>query len=219
MVVTGTNEAEAATQAGQSVELRQRARDNQVAVFVHQGCYIVGVAGDETGIGLVDEHHRVVGDVLHDAANLIGRQTVARGVVGRCQQEHARMNAVGIFDDLVDVVGKGVVLLVQGIHLEGAIAFAGHLIIVPPRKFRNQNLLVVALHQVVVDGVLQNVLTAIGQQHLLLGHSIQLAQPHADDAFLPLVVDAGVEAQVLGVEVLDGLYYFIAGLEIELVAV
>ena len=79
--MTLADEAEATAQARQTVELREGARDDQVVVFVHQGCDVVGIAGDETSVSLVDEHHRIAGDILHDTANLLAAQTVARGVV------------------------------------------------------------------------------------------------------------------------------------------
>ena len=90
----------------------------EVAVFVYQRSDISGVVADEAGIGLVDEHHRVAGDILHDTSSLLRCQTVTCGVVGRCQQQHAGMHAVGVFNHLVYVVSEGVFLLVQGVHLE-----------------------------------------------------------------------------------------------------
>ena len=44
-------------------------------------CDIIGIAGDETGIGLVDEYHCVGGDMLHDIANLLRSQSITSGVV------------------------------------------------------------------------------------------------------------------------------------------
>ena len=103
------------------------------------------------------------------------------------------MDAVGVFNDLVNVVGEGVLLLVEGVHLERAATLAGHLIIIPPRELRNEDLLIVALHQEVVNGVLQDFLAAVGQQHLLFGHSIDFTYADADDALLSLIVDSGIK--------------------------
>ena len=132
LLVAFADEAETATETWQAVELGEGARDDEVAVFVDQRGDIVGVAGDETGVGLVDEYHRISGDVLHDTAYLLAGEAVARGVVGRCEQEHAGMDAVGVFDDLVDMVGEGVFHLVEGVHFEGTATLAGHTVVVPP---------------------------------------------------------------------------------------
>ena len=130
--MTLANETETTAQAGQSVELRQGARNDQIIVFVHQRSDVGGIRRDEAGISLVDEYHRVGGDVFHDAANLVGRQAVTRRIVGRSKQQHAGMHAVSVFDDLVDIVGEGILLLVQGVHLEYAVALAGYTVVVPP---------------------------------------------------------------------------------------
>ena len=219
MRVALADESESAAQARQSVELRQRTRNDQVAVLVHQWSDIVGVAGDETGVGLINQHHRVLRDIFHDTANLLTGQTITRRIVRRSQQEHPRMDAVGVRYHLVDIVGEGVILLVQGIHLEGAIALTGHLIIVPPRELRDEDLLVVALHQIVMNGILQDILTAVGQQHLFLRHAVNLTQPYTDHTLLALIVDAGIEAQCLRVEVLDGFHHLVTRLEIKLVSI
>ena len=213
------DEAEAATQAGQAVELGQRARDDEVGILVHQRSDVVHVSGDEAGVSLVDEHHRVRRNVLHDTANLLGGEAVARGVVGRCQEQHAGVDAVGVFNHLVHIVGEGVFLLIEGIHLEGAAALGGHAVVVPPGELGDEYLLVVSLHEEVVDGVLQNLLAAVGQQHLLLGHAVDFTDAHADDALLALIVDAGVEAKVFRVEVFHCVQYFLTGLKVELVSV
>ena len=217
--MTLANEAEAHAQARQSVELRQRARDDQVVVLLNQRSDIGCIHRDEAGISFVDEYHRVRRDVLHDATNLLRGQAVTCGVVGRSEQQHTRMNAVGVLNHLVDIVGEGVFLFVQGIHLERAATLRGYTVVVPPGELRNQYLLVVANHQEIVDGILQHVFAAIGQQHLILRHTVDLTQADGDDALLALVVDAGVEAQRLGVEILDGLHHFLAGLKIKFVSV
>ena len=219
MRVALADESESATQARQSVELRQGTRNDQVAVLVHQWSDIVCVAGDKTGVCLINQHHRILRDMLHDTANLLTGQTITRRIVRRSQQEHTRMDAVGVLYHLVNIVGEGVILLVQGIHLEGAVALTGHLIIIPPRELRDENLLVVALHQIVMNGILQDILTAVGQQHLFLRHAVNLTKPNTDYAFFTLIVDAGIEAQCLRVEILDGFHHLVARLEIKLVSI
>ena len=82
LIVSPADESETTAQTRQSVELRQGARDDEVVVFLNQRSDIGGVRRDKAGISLVDEHHRVRGDILHDAANLVRSQTITRGVVG-----------------------------------------------------------------------------------------------------------------------------------------
>ena len=159
--MTLANESETAAKTRQSVELRQRTRDDQVVILVHQRRNVVGIGGNKAGVRLIHKHHRVVGNILHDTANLFTRQAVASRVVGRCQQQHTRMNAVGVVYHLVNVVGKRVVLLMQRIHLERTATLACHLIIIPPRELRNKNGLVRSLHQEIVDGILQYLLTTV----------------------------------------------------------
>ena len=108
VVVPCSDKSEATAQSRQSVELRERTRDDQVGVFVHQRGDVVRVACNETGVGLIYQHHRVAGDMLHDASDFLTRQTVARGIVGRSQQEHAGMDTVGIFNHLLHIIGEGV---------------------------------------------------------------------------------------------------------------
>ena len=74
------------------------------------------------------------------------------------------MYTVGIADDLVDVVSEGIVLLVEGVHLESTATLAGHTVVVPPGELGDKDLLVVAHHQEIVDGVLQHILTAISKR-------------------------------------------------------
>ena len=219
VVVASTDKTETTAQTRQAIELRQGAGDNQIIILVHQWGDIIRVRGDETGISLIYQHHRVIGDVLHDAPYLLRRQAVASGIVRRCQQQHTGMDAVGVFDHLVHIIGKGIILFVQRIHLEGAVAFAGHLVIIPPRELRYQDLLVVTLHQIIVDSVLQDILTAVCQEHLFLGHAIDLTQAYRDDALLALVVDTGIEAQRLRIEVPDGFLHLLTGLKIKLIPI
>ena len=71
----------------------------------------------------------------------------------------------------------------------------------------------------VVDGVLQHILSAIGQQNLLFGNTVDLADADRDDTLFALIVDAGIEAQILGVEVLHSVKHLLAWLEIEFVSI
>ena len=191
--MTLADEAEADAQAGQAIELRKGTRDDEVAVLLHQRSDIGRVGRDEAGVGLVDEDDGIRRNVLHDTSDLIGSQSVTRRVVGRSQQQHTGMYAVGIFNHLVHVVGKGVVLLMQRVHLVGAATLVGHLVIVPPRELGDENLLVVAHHQEVVDGVLQHILAAVCQQHLVLRHVVDFTQTDRDDTLLALVVYSGIK--------------------------
>ena len=129
------------------------------------------------------------------------------------------MDAVGVFDDLIDIVGEGVARLVERIHLERAAAFACNAVVVPPRELGYEDGLVAAFHEVVVDGVLQHLLATVAQQYLFFGHMIYFAEADADFALLPLVVDAGVEAERVGIEVLYGFDDFLRRLEVEFVSV
>ena len=81
-VVTLSDEAEAQPQTGKTIEFGQRTRYNQVVVAFYQRGDVMGVGGDKTGIGLIDEHDGVGGNILHDTPNLFRCQSVACGVVG-----------------------------------------------------------------------------------------------------------------------------------------
>ena len=70
-----------------------------------------------------------------------------------------------------------------------------------------------------MDSILQHVLTTIGQQHLLLGYAVNLTDAHADNTLLTLVIDTGIEAQILRIEVLNGLYHFLAGLKVKFISI
>ena len=129
------------------------------------------------------------------------------------------MHAVGVLDDLVNVVGEGILLLVQGVHLEYAVALAGYTVVVPPRELGDENLLVVTLAQELVDGILQHVLATIGQQHLLFGNTIDFADTYTDNTLFTLVVDAGVEAKILWIEVLHSVNNLLTWLEIKFVSI
>ena len=129
------------------------------------------------------------------------------------------MDAVGVADNLVDVVGEGVFHLVQGVHLVRTAALVGHTVIIPPRELRDEDLLVVAVHQKIVNGVLEDILTAVCQQHLLFGNTVDLADADGNDALFTLVVDAGIEAQVLRIKVPNGINYFLAWFKVELVSI
>ena len=129
------------------------------------------------------------------------------------------MYAVGIADDLVDIVSEGVVLLVEWVHLESTATLAGHTVVVPPGELGDKDLLVVAHHQEIVDGVLQHILTAISKQHLFFRHTVDLTETYRDDTLLALIIDAGIETQGLGIKVLDGVNHFLAGLKVKLVSV
>ena len=113
------------------------------------------------------------------------------------------MHAVGVFDDLVDIIGKSIFLLVQGINLEGAATLRGHTAVVPPGELGDQNLLIITQHQEIVDGILQHVLTTVGQKHLLLRYTVNLAHADGDDTFLTLIIDTSIETQGFGIKVLD----------------
>ena len=219
LVVSGTDECEADTQSGQSVELRECAGDDEVVVLVHEGSDVVHVGRDERCIGFIDEHHRVGRNVFHDATNLLACEAVAGGVVGRSQKQHPGMDAVGVSDDFIDVVGKRVACLVEGIHLERTAALASNAVVVPPRELGNQDGLVVALHQEIVDGVLEHLLAAVTQQNLLLGNAVDFTQFNADNTLLSLVVNACIEAQCTGVEVLYCFDDLLGRLEIKFVSV
>ncbi len=136
------------------------------------------------------------------------------------------MYAVGIFNDLVNVIGKGVFQLVQGVHLKSTATLRGHTVVVPPRELRNENLGIRFLGTVltvdrkeIVDGILQHILAAVSQQHLLLGNTVYLTYFYTDNTLLALIVNAGIKTQCLGVKILDGLHHFLAGVKIKLVSV
>ena len=214
-----TDETESAAQTRQSVELRQGARDNQVVVFVHQRSNIGCVHRDEAGVCLVDEYHGVGRDVLHNTTYLVGCQAVTCRVIGRGQQQHTGMYAVGIFNDLVNIVGEGIFLLVQGVHLEFAVALRGYTVVVPPRELRNENLLVVTLGQEIVDGILQHVLATIGQQDLLFGNTVNFAHANADNTLLTLIVDTGIKTKILCVKILHCVKHLLAWLKIKFIPI
>ena len=140
LIVTLANETKATTQTRKSVELTEGTRDNQVAILVHQWSDVSSIHRDKAGISLVNKYHRIRRNILHDATRLLRSQSITSGVVGRCQQQHTGMNAIGEFNHLVYVIGEGVFLLVQGIHLKGTTALRGYTIVIPPRELRNQNL-------------------------------------------------------------------------------
>ena len=219
LVVTFSNESETYTQTGQTVELRQCARNNQVAELVHKRSDIVSIGRNETGVSLVDEHDGVRRNILHNLGNLTGGQTVTRGVIGRCQQQHTGIQTVGIFDDLVDVVGEGVARLMQRIHLESAAALTGDAVVVPPREFRNQDVLAIAVHQEIVHGILQDILTTVAQQHLLLGHTVDFTHSHGDHALLALIVDTGIKTEIERIETLHGVNHLLTRLKVEFISV
>ena len=111
------------------------------------------------------------------------------------------MYTIGVFNHLVHIVGKGVLLFVQGIHLKRTTTLRGYTIVIPPRELRNQNLCIwfattfLAIdRQEIVDSILQHILAAIGQQYLLFRYIVDFAQLDADNALLALVIDTGVEA-------------------------
>ena len=219
LVMSLSDEAETTAQTGQSVELRQCAGDNQVVVFSHQWCDIPRVHIHEAGIRLVNQYHGVRRDVLHDTTDLLTGQTVTRRIVRRGKQQHTGMHTVGVLNDLLHVIGEGVLQLMERIHLEGTATLTCHTVIIPPGELRDENLLVVTQHQEIVDGILQHVLTAISQQHLLLRYVINLTETYRDNTLLALVVDAGIETQSLWVEILDSLHHFLAGLKVKFVSV
>ena len=132
--------------------------------------------------------------MLHDITDLHWRQAIARGVVRRSQQQHTGVYTVGIRNYLIDIVGKGVVLLIQGVHFEGAATLAGHTVVIPPGELGDKDALVVIKHEEIVNGILQHVLTAIGEQHLLLGNTIDFTQAYRDHTLFALIIDAGIEA-------------------------
>ena len=129
------------------------------------------------------------------------------------------MYAVGVFNDLGNIVGKGVLLFVQGIHLEHAVALAGYAVVVPPRELGDENLFVVTLAQEIMDGVLQHILATVGQQHLLLGNTVNLADTYTDHTLFTLIVDTGVETEILWIEVFHSVKHFLAWLEIKFVSI
>ena len=49
----------------------------------------------------------------------------------------------------------------QRVHLKVTATFTCYAVVVPPRELWNEDGLVVALHQIVVNGILQDVLTTI----------------------------------------------------------
>ena len=208
----------------QTVELRQGTRNNQVVILVNQRSDIARIHIHETGISLVNQYHGIAGDILHDTSNLLAAQAITRGVVGRCQQQHAGVkhagvNAVGVLNNLVDIIGEGILQLMQGIHLESTATLAGHTIVVPPRELWDENLLVVTLHQEVVNGILQHVLAAIGQQDLFLRHIVDFAQTDTNDTLFALIIDTGIEAEVLGIEIFYRINNFLTGFKIKLVSI
>ena len=76
-----------------------------------------------------------------------------------------------------------------------------------------------AFHQEVVDGVLEDLLAAVCQEHALLRHTVDLAETDGDDTLLTLVVYTCVEAEILRIKVLYGVKHFLAWLKIEFVSV
>ena len=84
------------------------------------------------------------------------------------------MNTVGIFYNLVHIVCEGIIQLMQRVHLKVTATLTCYAVVVPPRELGNEDGLVVALHQIVVNGILQNILTAISQENLLLWHVVYL---------------------------------------------
>ena len=129
------------------------------------------------------------------------------------------MNAIGVFDDFINIVGEGVACLVERIHFERAATLAGNTVIVPPRELGNKDGFVAALHKEIVDGVLEHLLTTIAQQYLFFGDAVDFAQSDTDNALLSLIIDAGVEAEGAGVEVLYGFGDFLGRLKVEFVSV
>ena len=134
------------------------------------------------------------------------------------------MYAVGVLDDLVDVVGKGILFFMQGIHLKRTTTLAGYTVVIPPRELRDEDLGIRCTslavdREEIVDGILQHVLTTISQKHLTLIHTIDFTEAYRDNALLALVVDTGVETQCLRIEILDSLHHFLAGLKIKFVSV
>ena len=107
----------------------------------------------------------------------------------------------------------------QGVHLEGAATLVGHLVIIPPGELRNENLLVVAYHEEIVYGILQHVLTAIGQQNLLFRHTVYLTEAYGNHTFFALVIDAGIETQRLGIKILYSFSHLLTGLEVKFISV
>ena len=129
------------------------------------------------------------------------------------------MHTVGIFDDLINIISKGVASLMERVHLECATTLSCYTIVVPPREFWYENLLIVTLHEEIVDGILEYLLATISQQHLLLRHTVDLAQSHRYHTLLALIVDTGVEAQCLWVEVFYSLNNFLRRLKVKLISV
>ena len=177
------------------------------------------VSRNERSICLVDEHHGVGWNIFHDAGYLVGREAVAGGVVGRSNEQHAWMYVACDTDNLINVVGKGVFQFVKGVHMGFAATFAGNAVVVPPREFGNQYGAVVALGEIIVDDILENVLATITQQYLRLRHTINLAEANRHDALLALVIDAGIEAEILRVEVFYSINHLLRRFEIEFVAI
>ena len=179
----------------------------------------MSVSRNERSISLVDEHHGVGWNTFHDAGYLVGCKAIAGGVIGRSNEKHAWMYVACDSDNLINVVGKGVFQFVKGVHMGFAATFAGNAVVVPPREFGNQYGAVIALGEIIVDDILKDVLSTITQQYLRLRHSINLAKANRYDTLLALVVDAGIEAEILGVEVFYSINYLLRRFEIEFVAI
>ena len=174
--MTFANKAEAHTQARQTVEFRQSAADYQVGIFINERSYIRSVHADKRSISLVNQNHRVGGDLFHYATDLFTRKAVASRVVGRGQKKHTWVYAVGIFNHFVNVISKGVACFVKGVHLCLTTTFARHTVVVPPRKLWNHYSVGFTCHKVVVYGSLEDFLTTIGQQHLFFWYAVDFGE-------------------------------------------
>ena len=70
-----------------------------------------------------------------------------------------------------------------------------------------------------MDGVFQDILATISQEHLLFGHIVNLAELNGDDTLFALIVDTGVEAKRLGIEILYSVDYFLTRIKVKLVSI
>ena len=70
-----------------------------------------------------------------------------------------------------------------------------------------------------MDSVLQDILTTVCQEHLLFGHIVNLTEFNGDHTLLALIVDAGVEAKRLGVEILNCVDNFLTRIKVKLVSI
>ena len=51
-----------------------------------------------------------------------------------------------------------------------------------------------------MDGIFQDVLSTVSQEHLFLWHSVNLTESYGNDTLFTLVIDARIKAKILGID-------------------